>query len=80
MQIIHSRYDSYDGSFYYASQTGLNLGPCQSLDGKAVYTIKAKSTNNLYVMLTKQVPLGGLESRDEQEDGTNDKEDVRTLF
>ena len=30
----------------------LNLSPCQTLDGKAVYTLKSKSTNNLYVMLS----------------------------
>lgn len=82
MKIIHSRYESYDGSFHYASRTGrntLNLSPCQSLDGKAVYTIKSKTTNNLYVMLTKPAPQGGPRSLDEQEDEEIEEADVSTF-
>ena len=59
LRIIKSRFQSFDGTFFYASRQGrtiINLSPCQTLDGKAVYTLKSKSTNNLYVMLSKQAP------------------------
>ena len=59
LSIIKSRFQSFDGTFFYASRQGrtiLNLSPCQTLDGKAVYTLKSKSTNNLYVMLSKPAP------------------------
>ena len=59
LRIIKSRFQSFDGTFLYASQqdrTIINLSPCQTLDSKAVYTLKSKSTNNLYVMLSKQAP------------------------
>ena len=59
MSIIKSRFQSFDRTFFYASRQGrtiINLSPCQTLDGKAVYTLKSKSTNNLYVMLSKQAP------------------------
>lgn len=49
----------FDGRFLYTSRQGrtvLNLSPCQILDGKAIYTLKSKSTNNLYVMLSKPAP------------------------
>ena len=59
LSIIKSRFKSFDGTFFYASRQGrtiINLSPCQTLDGKAVYTLKSKSTNNLYVMLSKRAP------------------------
>lgn len=51
------RYASYNGGFHYATRSGKKtnfcLSPRQDLDGKEVYTLKSKSTNNLYVMLTE---------------------------
>ena len=59
VKVVKSRYPSYEGTFFYASRQGrsvLNLSPCQALDGKALNTIKSKSTNNLYVMLLQPAP------------------------
>ncbi|CAH3172943.1 unnamed protein product [Porites evermanni] len=55
LAIVKSRFPSFNETVLYASRQGrvvLNLSPCQTLDGKAVYTLKSKSTNNLYVMLS----------------------------
>lgn len=60
INFVKSRFQSFDGTFFYASRQGrsvFNLIPCQALDGKAVYTIKSKSTNNLYVMLSEPAPV-----------------------
>lgn len=59
LSIIKSHFKTFDGTFLYTSRQGrtvLNLSPCQILDGKAIYTLKSKSTNNLYVMLSKPAP------------------------
>ena len=59
LSIIKFRFQLFDGTFFYASRQGrtiINLSPCQTLDGKAVYTLKSKATNNLYVMLSKKAP------------------------
>lgn len=57
MVFFKCRYSSYDGDFLYATRsrkrTNFCLSPGQDLDGKEVYMLKSKSTNNLYVMLTK---------------------------
>ena len=59
LSIIKSQFQSFYGTFFHASRQGrtiINLSPCQTLDGKALYTLKSKSTNNLYVMLSKRAP------------------------
>ena len=78
--IIKYRYGGYVGEFVYVISSGkrnsLILSACQKLDGKSVYTIKSKSTNNLYVMLTKPAAGGNLE---EQEDDEEEEEVVENL-
>ena len=81
LDVIKSRYDWYDGSFYYASRTGrsvLKVSPCQTLDGKAVYTIKSKSKSILYVMLSKPVQSAGGGPIDQDEEEEDD--DVSKLL
>ena len=59
VKVVKSRYPSHQGTFFYASSQGrsvLNLSPCQALDGKTLNTIKSKSTNNLYVLLSQPAP------------------------
>ena len=59
LAIVKSRFPSFNETVLYASRQGrvvLNLSPCQTLDGKAVCTLKSKSTNNLYVMLSAPAP------------------------
>ena len=54
LAIVKSRFPSFNETVLYASRQGrvvLNLSPCQTLDSKAVYTLKSKSTNNLYVVV-----------------------------
>ena len=83
MSIIKSRFQSFDGTFFYASRQGrtiFNLSPYQTLDGKAVYTLKSKSTNNLYVMLSKQGPGNrSMDDFDEEELDVVHHEDVSVL-
>ena len=59
VKVVKSRYLSHEGTFFNASRQGrsvLNLSPCQALDGKTLNTIKSKSTNNLYVLLSQPAP------------------------
>jgi hypothetical protein len=72
LNIIKSRYNDYDGDYFYAMRSGrrnnLTLSASQALDGKAVYTIKTKSTNVLYVMLSKPAPKPLDEEEEEEEE------------
>jgi len=59
VKVVKSQYPLYEGTFFYASRQGrsvLNLSPCQALDGKVLNTIKPKSANNLYVLLSQPAP------------------------
>ena len=59
LAIVKSRFPSFNETVLYASRRGrvvLNLSPCQTLDGKALYTLKSKSTNNLYVIIMLSAP------------------------
>ncbi|KXJ06562.1 hypothetical protein AC249_AIPGENE1654 [Exaiptasia diaphana] len=80
LSMIKSRYSAYDGDYYYASRSGkktnLNLMPRQNLTGKELNTLKAKSTNSLYVMLKK--PANGNEEPDEEEDERDEYENETT--
>ena len=56
-----------------------NLSPCQTLDSKAVYTLKSKSTNNLYVMLSAPAPDRPPPDGDDEEEDEHESE-VRFFF
>ena len=82
LDIVKSRFPLFNKTVLYASRQGrvvLNLSRCQTLDGKAVYTLKPKSTNNLYVMLSTPAPDRLLPDGDEEEEREHESE-VRPLF
>ncbi|CAH3162434.1 unnamed protein product [Porites lobata] len=56
------------------SRIVLNLSPCQTLDSKAVYTLKSKSTNNLYIMLSAPAPDRPPPDGDEEEEDEHESE------
>ena len=81
LAIVKSRFPSFNDTVLYASRQGrvvLNLSPCQTLDGKAVYTLKSKSTNNLYVMLSAPAPDRPPPDGDDEEEREHESE-VRFL-
>ena len=82
LAIVKSRFPSFNETVLYASRQGrvvLNLSPCQTLDGKAVYTLKSKSTNNLYVMLSAPAPDRPPPDGDNEEEREHESE-VRFFF
>ena len=82
LNIVKSRFPLFNKNVLYASRQGrvvLNLSPCQTLDGKAVYTLKSKSTNNLYVMLSTPAPDRLPPDGDDEEEREHESE-VRPLF
>ena len=51
LDIIRNRYATYTGNYVYITRpkrTELMKCPAQTLDGKGVYTLKSKSTGNIY--------------------------------
>ena len=77
LAIVKSRFPSFNETVLYASRQGrvvLNLSPCQTLDGKAVYTLKSKSTNNLYVMLSAPAPDRPPPDGDDEEEREHESE------
>lgn len=82
LAIVKSRFPSFNETVLYASRQGrvvLNLSPCQTLDSKAVYNLKSKSTNNLYVMLSAPAPDRPPPDGDNKEEREH-KSEVRFFF
>ena len=82
LAIVKSRFPSFNETVLYASRQGrivLNLSPCQTLDSKAVYTLKSKSTNFLYVMLSAPAPDRPPPDGDDEEEDEHESE-VRFFF
>ena len=83
LAIVKSRFPSFNETVLYASRQGrvvLNFSPCQTLDGKAVYTLKSKSTNNLYVMLSAPAPDRPPPDGDDEEEREHESEVMFFFF
>lgn len=71
LDIVRQRYPEYRGDFLYITRPKrcqLLKCPTQVLDGKGVHTLKAKSTGNIYVMLTEEVNKNNCDEEDVSED------------